>query len=595
MIHQKSLGRKTSEKSTSSRSAFSLRYIVVVLLAIGIFVAGLIIQMYRWQVLSYERFSQMAKTLHVQDARLPTSRGTIYSEDGSVLAVDKAVWGVYASISSDPNDRERFEEQRDKFIEDVSSILSVSKDELDNNLTDEFLFVPIKHYVSPEDKLKLEEADLFGLYFIQEEKRLYPNGSLASQVLGFVGKDSEGNDVGMYGLEGYYAGDLLGQEGFQYEEKDSRGNVIMTGEYDPVLPRQGKNLVLTIRSGLQAKVEALIKKGVEDHGAKSGSVVIMDPNTGAILAMANYPTYDPNYYWKEKDLSVYRNRAVSDVYEYGSVNKAVTVSAALQEGTITPEWICTDDTGSIEVLDKTIYTWDKNPDWDQQPKDVLKNSNNVCAVKIGQTVGIEKYYEYLQMFGIGDFIGIGLQDEATSYLKPLAEWNEVDLAAASFGQMISATPLQVTSAISTIANDGTRMRPYIVESLYDEDERIDVSPEIAAQPISPEVAYQVQDMLEVVVREGEVKNWFNKLLPNYTIAGKTGTAQVPLPNAAGYYDDKTNATFVAFSPVHGAKMIMLVRLEEPADYFSASSAAPVWIEIFQNVSMDLGIAPDRVP
>lgn len=547
--------------------------------------------MYRWQVSLHDYYSNLAKSQYVEDLRLPTSRGVIYAADGTYLAVDDPVWGVYATLSTDEEERDRFNENRDEFITSVSSVLDMKESDVDKLLSDDFVYVPLKHNVSSEDKKALEEMNLFGIYFKEEEQRIYPHGNLACHILGFVGKNEDGEDVGQYGLEGYYAGDLLGQEGFKYEEKDSRGNVILTGEYDPVIPREGKSIVLTIMPGLQMRVEESLEKSVKEFGAKSGSAIILDPDTGAILAMANYPNYDPNYYWKADSADVYRNKAISDVYEYGSVNKVLTVAAALEENLITKDSYCYDETGSIKVIDKTIYTWDMQPDGAQQPKDVLANSNNVCAVRFGLLVGSDKYHDYLSAFGIGDFIGIGLEEESTSYLKPANEWNQVDLAAASFGQSISATPLQVISAISTIANDGERMRPYIVSKLYDDEETITIEPESFGQIVSEETAYEVQDMMSNVVTNGEAKYWFTPI-NNYEIAGKTGTAQIPLPDAYGYYEDKTNVTFVGFTPIHGAKMIMLVRLEEPTtNTLSAYTVVPAWVDMFQNVVVELGIAP----
>jgi cell division protein FtsI/penicillin-binding protein 2 len=584
--------RLPRQSKSNTRKDFQTRYQVALLLFIPFVVIGLIFQMYRWQVTKHEFFSSLAKSQIIEDKRLPTSRGTIYASDGSVLAVDEPVWGVYAALSGDESERERFEAQREKFIDTVANILDMDKDEIDKKLTDDFRYVAIKHQVSAEKKKQLVEKNLFGLYFEKQEKRIYPNGDLAAHVMGFVGKNSEGEDVGQYGLEGYYAGDLLGQEGFRYEEKDSRGNVILTGEYNPVLPRKGKNIELTINPTIQSRVQESLQKGVKEHKAKSGSVIVMDPSSGAILAMANYPDYDPNYYWEEEESGIYRNKAVADVYEYGSVHKVLTMSAALQEGEITPTSVCSDPTGFIEVLDKTIYTWDSLPDGTLTPAEVLAKSNNVCTVKIGLKVGIDTSYQYIKDFGIGDFVGIGLEDEATSYLKPLGYWNQVDLATASFGQMISATPLQITSAVSTIANDGKRMRPYIVSRLYDENDEIKIEPEVISDILSPEVAKQVQDMMELVTQEGDGSKYFREDLNNYSVAGKTGTAQIPLEDEVGYYEDRTNATFIGFSPAHGAKMIMIVRLEEPqTSEYAATTAVPLWIDIYKNIVMELGIAP----
>lgn len=548
--------------------------------------------MYRWQVSGHQNFLEMAEVLHIQDERLPTSRGTIYASDGSVLAVDEPVWGVYASLSTDERDRELFSQNREDFIEVVSDILSLEKDYLNKILTDDFRYVNLKHGVSTEDKKALEASGVFGLYFDEEENRIYPDGKLASHVLGFVGKDEDGNDIGRYGLEGYYAGDLLGQEGFKYEEKDSLGNVILTGEYDPVIPRQGKNIVLTIKPGVQREVERVLEEGVKEHEAKSGSVIIMDPNTGEIFAMATYPNYDPNYYWKVTEAETLKNKAISDVYEYGSVNKPITISMALEEDLITPKTVCSDSTGYLKLYDWTIWTWDKRPDGNLLPKDILRLSNNVCAAKTGMMVGVEKYYEYLREFGIGDFIGIGLEDEATSYLKPLKYWTDLDVATASFGQSISATPLQILSAISAIANEGKRMRPYIVEKVFDNEESIVIEPETVSAPISEETAEEVAKMMRAVVTDGEAKWWFEEI-KNYSVAGKTGTAQIPKLDSAGYYDDRTNTTFVGFAPQKNSKMIMIVRLEEPQSHtLSAYTVVPVWIDIFQAVAMELGIAPD---
>jgi cell division protein FtsI/penicillin-binding protein 2 len=583
---------KRSKSGKTQKKSFQSRYSVVILMFFPAVVLGLFFQMYRWQITKHEHFSTLARSQLIEDKRLPTSRGTIYASDGTVLAVDEPVWGVFASISGDESERERFNAQRKEFIEAMVEVLEVDREKLEEQLDDNFRYVPIKHQVSAEDKKRLEEYELFGVYYEREEKRIYPDGDLACHILGFVGKNAEGKDVGQYGLEGYYAGDLLGQEGFKYEEKDARGNVILTGEYDPVLSREGKNIVLTIRPTIQARVEKTLEEGVKEFEAKSGSAVVMDPSTGEIIAMANYPNYDPNYYFEEEKSSIFKNKAVADVYEYGSVHKVLTVAAALQEDEITPNSICHDNEGSIEVLDKTIYTWDHKPDGDLKPADILKYSNNVCAVETGLKVGIDRSYEYLEEFGIGDFVGIGLQDEATSYLKPLGYWNEVDLATASFGQMISATPLQITSAVSTIANNGKRMRPYIVKKLYDDEEEIIIEPEVISEPLSEEVAYQLQDMMEVVVEEGEAWKFFDKYLPKYSVGGKTGTAQVPLEDEVGYYEDRTNTTFVGFSPVHDAKMIMLVRLEEPqTNEFAASTAVPLWIDIYKNIALELGIPP----
>ncbi len=573
---------------------------------ISILAALIVIQAFRWQVLESDKFILLAQEQYGGSARQSTSRGVITASDGTILAVDEPVWGIYASLSKNEVDRELFFSKKDKFVAEVSGILGLEEAEIEEKVTDDFVYFSIAHYVSTEKKQALEEANIFGegtegfgLYFESEEKRVYPNGELAAHILGFIGKDEEGEDVGQYGIEGFYFGDIVGEEGYTYEEKDSSGNVILTGEYEPVLPRQGKDFELTIIPVVQEKVEEILKKGVEYHQAKSGTVIIMNPKTGAILAMANYPTYNPNEYWLVSEPWTLKNRAVSDVYEYGSVHKPITMAIGLETGAIDEDYTCDDSTGYLDLYDATgypdqvgqkIYTWNKLPAGLLGLKDILKTSNNPCAARVALEVGLEDYYSMLKEFGIGEFIGIGLQDEATSYIKPYDEWTKLDLITTAYGQSISATTLQVISALSTIANNGQRMRPYIISQISDDDETIEFEPQVLSEPISAETAQKVIQMMKFVVQEGDPKYYFTELNKEYSIAGKTGSAQIPKTDAAGYEEDKTNTTFVAFAPAEDAEMIMIVRLEEPkSSPYSAMTAVPLWKEIFEAIADDLEI------
>jgi len=557
--------------------------------------------MFRWQVIEHDKWGTLATTQYTEEQRASQSRGVIYASDGTVLAIDEPAWGVYASLSSDEGEREEFFSNKEQYVADVAGILGVEKSEIENLLTSDFMYVKLASGVSNEKKAALENVKIseiyqagFGLYFEKEEKRVYPNGRLASHVLGFMGKDSNGEDVGMYGIEGYYFGDMLSQSSFSYEEKDSYGNVILTTEYDPVLPREGKSITLTIVPNIQTKVESVLKAKVEQMQAKSGSAIIMDPSTGAILAMANYPDYDPNNYWKTSDSWIYRNKAVADVYEFGSVEKPVTMSIGLESGNVPLDWICSDPTGFIQLYEYKIYTWNGVAEGDLSLSQILQKSHNPCIAQVALMTGFDYYYPKLEEFGYGQFVGMGLEDEATSYLYPYEMWTKLDLAVTAFGQSISATPLQITSALSTIANDGVRMKPYIVSEIVDDAETITYEPQVLSQPISKETADEVTQMMISVVREGESHWWFDGAVPNYDIAGKTGTAQIPKQNEVGYYEDRTNTTFVGFAPTDDPKMIMLVRIEEPkTSTFAAYTAVPTWIDIFLAVADDLEIEPTR--
>ena len=573
---------------------------------ISLFALVIVIQAFRWQVIESDKFILLAQEQYEGNPRQSTSRGLITASDGTILAVDEPVWGIYAALSMDDRERKLFFSEKDKFIAEVSGTLGLEKKVIENQITDDFVYFPIAHGVSIEKKQALQEANIFGegttgfgLYFEREEKRAYPNGELASHVLGFMGKNEAGEDVGQYGIEGFYFGDIVGEEGYTYEEKDSSGNVILTGEYEPILPRQGKDFTLTIIPIIQQKVEKILKEGVEYHQAKSGTAIIMNPKTGAIIAMANFPNYNPNEYWLVSEPWVFKNKAVADVYEYGSVHKPITVAIALETESIDDDYMCNDNTGYLDLYKATgypdqvgqkIYTWNKLPGGLLSLENMLKLSNNPCLAQVALETGHQKYYPMLKKFGIGEFLGIGLQDEATSYIKPYEEWTKLDLITTAYGQSISATALQITSALSTIANNGQRMRPYIISEISDDKETIKFDPQILSEPISAETAQKVSQMMQHVAREGDPKYFFAELNEEYNIAGKTGSAQIPKLDGPGYEEDKTNTTFVGFAPTEDAEMIMLIRLEEPkSSPYAALTVVPLWRDIFEAIADDLEI------
>ena len=450
----------TSQRSSRSKKGSSKPhnniYLVGYIISVVAFLV--LIQIFRWQIVDSDELKAMANEQYQSSGVQTATRGKITASDGTVLAVDQPVWDIYATLSTDEVEREKFFSQKDKFITEVASILGVEKTTIEEKITDDFVYVNLAKSVSTDIKNALAQENIFGdgtagfgLYFENREQRLYPNGTLAAHVLGFIGKDAEGNPLGQYGIQGYYFGDLTGTEGYTYEEKDSAGNVILTSEYDPILPREGKDFTLTIDPNLQAKVEEQLQQGVKDTRSKSGSVVIMDPNTGAILAMANYPTYTPSEYWRISEPWILKNRAVADVYEYGSVQKPITLAIALDSGAIKEDYTCDDSTGKLDLYAETgyedlkgryIYTWNKKASGLIDISGIFAKSNNPCAAKAALTVELPEFYSYLEAFGIGQFIGIGLQDESTSYMKPLEQWTKLDQITASYGQSISATSLQ---------------------------------------------------------------------------------------------------------------------------------------------------------
>lgn len=583
-------------KKVEKKDPFAWHFSIVMFF-LGIFILLIFLQIFRLQVLEGDKWSTIAETQYTSRQRSASGRGIIYGANGSVLAIDQPSWDVYATLSSDHRERELFFEHKDAFVAEIAGILEIEKEEISSKIHDEFYHFLIDTGVSNDKKKALKEANIFGegregfgLYFEKVEKRLYPDGSLLSHVLGFIGKNEAGEDVGNYGVEGYYFGDITGEETFSYEERDALGNIILTVEYEPVISRSGKDIVLTIDPSIQAKVEEVLEDGVRWQRARSGSAIVMDPSTGQIIAMANYPDFNPNEYWRASKSEIYRNKAVSDVYEYGSTHKPITIAIALEENMLDEDYICNDRTGYIKVHNEKLHTWNKKAEGELTLSGILEKSNNPCTARVALETGLQKYYPKLTEFGIGQFVGIGLAEESNSYLKPYEEWTELDLAVTAFGQSISATPLQIISAIGAIANDGSRMRPYIVSEIREGEEIVKYQPSELSQPISKETARTVTEYMENAVREGEARNFFNNFLPDYDIAGKTGTAEIPRQDGVGYHTDRTNATFVGFAPSKNPEMIMLVKIEEPKlSTFAASTAAPIWVDMFSAIADDLKI------
>ncbi|HOR52790.1 MAG TPA: penicillin-binding protein 2 [Candidatus Pacearchaeota archaeon] len=600
-LHKANIG-KSRRKRTNKKGRTNAYWLICGITLIGIIV---IFQSFRWQIFHADKFKDLSEEQYKSTQISIAPRGKITAADGTVLAVDEPVWNIYATLSKNEEERELFFEKKEAFVSEVSGILGIEREKIDSKLTEDFVYAPLQKQVSTEKKKALENMEIFGpktkgfgLYFEREEKRIYPNDTLAAHVLGFIGKDSEGKTIGQYGIQGYYFGDINGRSGYSYEEKDSYGNVILTSEYQPVLPREGKDFKLTILPNLQSKAEKILEEEVKKTRAKSGSVIIMDPKTGAILVMANFPTYSPGEYWRAPENSVLKNKAISDVYEYGSIQKPLTISIALDSKVIDKDFRCNDKTGYLDLFQATgyadlkgskVYTWNKKAAGNLDIAEIFKTSNNPCTAQVALKINAQEYYSKLQEFGLGKFIGIGLQDESTNYLKPFDYWTKLDVITSSYGQGISATALQAISAFSVFANDGVRMRPYIIEEIKDENETIKIKPQVLSQPITKESAHIIRQALYTAVQRGSLGGLV-KELKHYPVGVKTGTAQIAKGKEVGYKTDYTNDTVVGFAPLEDPKMIMLVRLEEPQTAgFSSLTTAPLWEKIFLTIADDMEI------
>lgn len=583
----------------------------------------LIFRLYSIQIEAHGRFSAIAEKQHWIGKEIPAKRGEILSSDGYALATNVPAYLVFADprevkeveltagrlveiigYESEVKEEDysveelklKLEEERKKHLEEMVELLN-QKD---------LLYIPIAYKQSEEVKLKITEVHLQGIYFEKDYKRSYPEGKMTSHVLGFVGKNDRGEDQGYYGIEGYFNGELKGIAGRVALEKDAVGRPIPVGNYLPVGSDDGRDVVLTISRELQYLIEKKLEEGVKKYDAQDGTVILMEPQTGKILAMASYPNYNPGS-WQDwtKDYSgksgeelsdeekqmkkygkkIFPNLGIADVYEPGSIFKPITMSIALEEKKITEETLI--ESGRFPLAGYTIQTWNDKYFGQSTPAEILQHSDNTAMARVSQLIGIDPFYQYLEQYGFGQDTGIFLEDEDSSWLRSKQEWLNIDLATAAFGQGISVTPIQMMQAYTAFINDGKMVTPYVVEKIITKDTTLELATVKEQQVISPETAKKIVDMLVSVVEKGEFKF---AVLPGYKIAGKTGTAQIAVN---GVYDaHQTNCTFIGFAPAAEPKFLMLVKLTRPtASTYSAETAVPLWMNIAKELFVYFGVAP----
>ncbi|MEA2020190.1 MAG: penicillin-binding protein 2 [Patescibacteria group bacterium] len=615
----------------SFRKNWRLNFLLGILL---VSLAAVFVRLFQIQILQHGKYQALAETQHGISYTLPAPRGKIYSRDGFPLVSNQPAYLLYAEPTRIDFSKISPGEIARRILEalgiDSCPVINFSshpgldsyqryqacKQYLAERLGYSRYWVPLVREVTAEQKERVEKLGIVGLGFEETPVRYYPEGSLAAHVLGFVGSAADGTPRGYYGVEGFYDGDLRGQEGLVLEERSAMGEPILVGDYMKRPPQEGRDLVLTLDRAVQFMVEELLETGVKEFGAESGTVIILDPTTGGVIAMANYPSFYPaepahadaeedgesseeeeendknklKSYPEllENDLSnISRNLAISSSYEPGSVIKALTMSAAINEGQVTPQ--TTFFSQPLKVGDHTIRTWDDKYYGEETMIEVLEHSDNTGAAWLAlEKLGKRTLRSYFADFGLGQKTGIDLEGESAGILRSSSEWRPVDLASVSFGQGLSATPLQVTSAFTAFANDGVLMQPYIVSEIREDGKKIKFTPERVRRVISSHTAEVMVGMLTKAAMYGEASFF---VLQDWEVAGKTGTAQIPV---SGRYDPhKTNATFVGFLP-QSKKFVMLVKLEKPStSIYAAETAVPLWMGIAKELIRYYGIAPDR--
>jgi cell division protein FtsI/penicillin-binding protein 2 len=570
------------------RQQYAIRSLIIVvcLAFVGL---GVIVQMIRIQT------SEQAMIFLSQGDRYAgefqmfyPERGEIYDRNGHLLAGNRTVYEVGVSLNEVENP--------DAMAYVLSTQMNIPYEDVYRKLTESpesWEYIVIQDYVRVETvealrKLieELDDADdprLRGLAFKPHLQRSYPEKDLASNVLGFVTRDGRG----YFGIEEKY-NDLLAGNPVQ---------VWVPGDPNKAteIPRvpNGTTLVLTINRDLQSKVESILDESLTTYGAQSGTIIVMNPRNGEVLAMATTPRMDLNNYndyFTLYDNGSQYNRAIGREYEPGSVLKILTMAAALDAGTVRPDTTFV-DTGAIEVGGITIMNWNRDSWGQQNMVGCLQHSLNVCLAWISSQMGTQAFYGYMERFGLGRPTGIDLSGEAAGRLKIPGDgdWYPVDLGTNAFGQGVSVTPMQMLMAASSIANEGKMVTPHVLYSMVRDGHQYNVPSQYAGSPISPETARTLNDMLAVSLEEESSL----ALLPGYRLAGKTGTAQIP--GEYGYDPYHTNVSFVGWGPVDDPQFMVYVWLETPsASIWSSQTAAPVFAQVAEQSVILLNIPPDAV-
>ena len=553
-----------------------LRFVFILL---SLLFFAVILRLFFWQVASSDRLKSAAESQTLTSLTIPAHRGRILASDGSPLVINQPAYLLY------------IEPHKLKNIAHASEVLakelSIPQASITASLVDTKLrWIPIADKVDEQKFDKIKKFDLPGVGFIEKSKRYYPEASMAAHILGFVGKNANGGDQGYFGLEGYYDEQLRGRDGRLKLEEDALGDPILSGKLEEIPAEDGRDLYLTIDKTVQFIAESKLKEGIEKYGAKGGSVVVLDPATGAVLAMASFPSYDPGIF-SSFATEYYKNPAVASSYEPGSTFKVLVMAAALNEGKVKIDEKYNEE-GPIKIGGYSIRTWNQKYHGEINLAKILEYSSNVGMVFVGGKLGQDTFTTYIEHLGFGSLTDIDLQEETSPSLRAKNKWYEIDYATASFGQGVAVTPLQMVRAVASIANGGKLVRPYVVKKLLDsKGKEIETRPKIGSNIFKPEITSVVAEMMAQAVNNGETK-FLNPA--RFRIAGKTGTAEIPI---SGHYDtDKTITSFVGFAPADIPKFVMLVTLSEPTSSpWGSETAAPIFVNITKELFSYWGISP----
>ena len=534
----------------------------------------IIIKLVSFQISSNSNYSNYFKT-----SKIFPKRGKIFDRNKQPLAVNQTLYrlAIEPQKIKDVNN----------FINELAPLLKIDHASLEAKIDRTKQWQLIKTTLSKETMSKVTQLKQTGIIFEEESNRYYPEASLAAHLIGFVGKNSENDPVGYFGVEGYYNKDLSGLPGLLRSERDLSNNPIFAGTQEMLEAEDGRDLFLTIDKAVQMIIKGRLKKAMKIYQVREGCVIVVDPLNLEVLGLSCLPDFDAEEYYKF-DETFYKNSALTNLYEPGSTFKPLIVAAAIQEKAIKPNDIY-NETGPLQFGEYQIQTWNNKYEGKISITRILEKSSNVGMVYIGEKLGNKKIYEYLNDYGFGKKTDIDLQGEFVNQIKPFNNWYPIDFATATFGQGIAVTPLQMIKAFASLINGGQLLQPHVVRQINNKGEVRNIQKKLVKKVLGTQTSNIIKKMLQSTVENGEI-SW--AIPKGYLMGGKTGTAQVAIK---GHYDpSKTIASFIGFAPVSNPKFLTLVILKEPkTSQWGSETAAPLFFEIAKDLIVYYNIASEQ--
>jgi len=561
---------KGSSKAIRSRLVLAGAVFLMMFLAVGL-------RAFQLQIIQGEKLKRLGERQRLQEWTVLPKRGSILDRNGEPLAISLEAQSVYV--------RPRRLKDPERAAAQLAKALGMRQKQLRRRLKTEKPFVWVKRQVTPREVQRVRALRLAGVGMYYEPKRYYPHGRLAGQMIGFVGSDSQG----LEGVEGYYDKFIRGEFGSLVVEQDALGRKVMVQGVERLEVPPGADIHLTLDASIQSLVEKQLEATVTRFRAKAGTAVLVKPFTGEVLAMANFPFFNPNSFTRFPSHR-WRNRSVTDSFEPGSTFKIIGAAAALDEGIVGKEDLFYCELGRYSYGGRVIRD-EKKHGWLTLDK-IMKYSSNIGLTKVVEKLTKDRYFKYIQKFGFGQPTGIDLPGEAKGLVRSPSRWTRVDLAAHAFGQGIAVTPVQLVMAYAAIANGGFLMRPYVVRRVVDSEGKVLVEHEshVVRRVISEKTARELTSILTGVVSDGGTG--VRAGMEGFQVAGKTGTAQKADLINGGYLPEKRIASFVGFVPAEDPRMVLLVLLDEPeVSVYGGVVAAPLFRAIARGTLRHLGIGP----